>query len=266
MNCRRNAIRAIVMLLCVTMLIGVMPMAVSAASGVKVEVGSVTVDYSAGSTTALVPIRITENSGFISLQLDVEYDDKSMTLTGWTEGDIFPYQGNATAAADKHHKYNYTAYSKADFASNPFRVMYTATDAEATSDITKTGTLITLKFNVTGMTGSELPVSAKIVNALSQGTTSVSDPTKVEVPLPTDITASCSTTAGKIDITGYKTGSVDGNGVINNNDIIVLVNHIMWGDDIEYGGIADLNKDGRVNNGDIISLVNHIMWGDDLTA
>ncbi len=264
MNCKKNAIRVVVMLMSICLLVGILPLAVSAASAVELEIGSVDVDYSTGETTALVPIKVTKNDGFVSLQLDVTYDSDSMSLIGWEEGTIFPYVGSSTEPAEMHHANNCTAYSTADFMSNPFRIMYT--DATATSDTTGTGTLITLKFKVTGKTGNGYPVSATVVNVLSQGQNTSVDPTEQHLELPDDITSSCSVAGGNITVSGYVTGSVDGDGVKDNNDVVGLFNNVLFGDmlaPVNYGsGSLDFDGDGTVANGDVVALFNNILFGD----
>lgn len=261
MNCTKNAIRVVVMLLSIAMLIASFPMAVSAAGGVKVEIGTATVNYATG-TQVKVPVNITENSGFVSLQLDVSYDAASMKLVGWEEGDIFPYTGSATAAADKRNANNYTAYSAQDFTSNPFRIMYT--DGDAVKDTTTTGKLITLVFNVTGKTNKSFDVDVDVVSVLSQGTANV-DPTETEVAIPDDVTENVTAIKGSVTTTGYKIGSVNGDGAVDNSDVITLIDSILWGDPLDYGAnSADFNKDGSVTNADVIVLIDHILWGDPL--
>lgn len=258
MNCTKNAIRVVVMLLSIAMLIVSFPMAVSAAGGVKVEIGSADVDYATG-TRVKIPVNITENSGFVSLQLDVSYDAASLKLIGWEEGEIFPYTGSATAAADKRNANNYTAYSAQDFASNPFRIMYT--DGDAVKDTTATGKLITLVFEAIGKTNNTFDVEATVVSVLSQGTTNV-DPTENEVAIPDDVTTSSTATAGGVSVTGYKKGSVNGDGAVNNDDVVLLIRHMMIGLPLNYGGqAADFTADGTVNNDDVVRLIRHMMIG-----
>ena len=257
MNCTKNAIRVVVMLLSIAMLIVSFPMAVSAAGGVKVEIGTATVDYATG-TQVKIPVNITENSGFVSLQLDVSYDAASLKLVGWEEGEIFPYTGSATAAADKHNANNYTAYSTQDFASNPFRIMYT--DGDAVVDTTATGKLITLVFSVTGKTNQSYDVDVDVVSVLSQGTTNV-DPTETEVAIPGDVTTSSTATAGSVSVTGYVKGSVNGDGKVNNDDVIALINNMLFDLPLNYGGQkADFTADNKVNNDDVIRVINYMLF------
>lgn len=257
MNCTKNAIRVVVMLLSIAMLIVSFPMAVSATGGVKVEIGTDTVDYATG-TQVKIPVNIKENSGFVSLQLDVSYDAASMKLVGWEEGDIFPYTGSATAAADKHNANNYTAYSTENFASNPFRIMYT--NGTATKDTTTTGKLITLVFSVTGKTNNSYDVDVDIVSVHSQGPSDV-DPAEAEVAMPNDVTASTTATAGSVSVTGYVKGSVNGDGKVNNDDVIALINNQLFDLPLNYGGQkVDFTDDGKSNNEDVVRLINYMLF------
>ena len=58
-------------------------------------------------------------------------------------------------------------------------------------------------------------------------------------------------------VTGAYPGDLNGDGVINVLDILLLVNMILL--NAEYNEIADLNADGIVNIQDIIMLVNIII-------
>lgn len=258
MNCTKNAIRVVVMLLGIVMLMGLSLMSVSAEGGVKAALGSASVDYATGNTVE-IPVNITENSGFVSIQLDVSYDSESLKLTGWKEGEIFPYSGSATVDADKRNANNYTAYSAQDFASNPFRIMYT--DGDAVVDTTATGKLITLVFEATGKTNNTYDVDVSVVSVLSQGTENV-DPTETEVGIPTDVAASSSATSGSVAVTGYKAGSVDGNGVVDDADVVLLLKHFRFSTlyTVDYTLSLDFNSDGATDTADVQYLLKHKLF------
>ena len=58
-------------------------------------------------------------------------------------------------------------------------------------------------------------------------------------------------------------GDLNGDGIINVVDIVMLVNIILNGE--EYYPVADLNSDGTINVVDIVSLVNLVLYGSDTT-
>ena len=106
------------------------------AASITAEIGTISIDLNEtepvdGGYIVNVPITITENSGFLTVGMEVTYPAE-FTLTGWTEGTVFP----ATA--------NMTSTNTDDFNLNPFTVMYFTYEA----NITETGNLITLNFKV----------------------------------------------------------------------------------------------------------------------
>ena len=58
-------------------------------------------------------------------------------------------------------------------------------------------------------------------------------------------------------------GDINGDGMIDILDIIILVNMIL---DDEYNSIADLNEDGELNILDVVTIVNLVLYGDDDTC
>ena len=200
MKCKTFAIRALVMLLCVTMLIGMIPVYVSATNSVKIEVGTATIDLAEdvatdGYYTVNIPINITENTGLIWIGLDVTYDPK-LDLVDWTEGEVFPYIDGTLDAGLVDYEMstlNVTSRQAADFEKNPFHVSYQGGTLKANN--TKTGTLINLVFKVPDTIGKgEYPISVAVDTILSQEDTDGSD----GYDAPVDITSSASATAGKL--------------------------------------------------------------------
>ncbi|MBD5146812.1 MAG: hypothetical protein HDT21_13030 [Ruminococcus sp.] len=57
------------------------------------------------------------------------------------------------------------------------------------------------------------------------------------------------------------TGDVNGDGKLNNTDIILLGRAYMAGDGAKYLSVADINNDGRITNADIILLGRLYMTG-----
>ncbi len=204
---------ATALLLIFTMVFGMF--AVSAANeSVKVLVETVGFDKAeetatGGYYTVSVPINIIENTGFVSIKLDVAYDD-DFELVGWTEGTVFPYVPNqeegvsgteGMPASGKYSVHNATSPKTDDLAKNPFTVYYVTT-YEANN--TSTGRLITLNFKVPEDTDAGMyPITATVVEAYSQSGT-VSGTT--ETPLPDAITSACTVTAGGINLFDSSTG------------------------------------------------------------
>ncbi|MBQ7822384.1 MAG: hypothetical protein IJ391_08895, partial [Clostridia bacterium] len=96
MNSKKIAFRAIAMLLCFVMMVGMIPVYVSADTEYVVEIGNVTLDMNTteavdGYYTVSVPINLTTNAGLMNFSADVTYDS-ALDLTGWTEdGSVFSY-------------------------------------------------------------------------------------------------------------------------------------------------------------------------------
>ena len=123
--------RIISLLLCVLMLIMMIPSVAFAAEQLKLRVDTVEVPIT--QTTVEVPIIIDANAGVITGQITVNYDKTAFSLVGYSgENDIIPaYLGESLATPN---------------TSGSYTIAWNNTTA--TSNITLTGTLITLKFNV----------------------------------------------------------------------------------------------------------------------
>lgn len=123
--------RIISLLLCVLMLIMMIPSVAFAAEQLKLRVDTVEVPIT--QTTVEVPIIIDANAGVITGQITVNYDKTAFSLVGYSgENDIIPaYFGVSLATPN---------------TSGSYTIAWNNTTA--TSNITLTGTLITLKFNV----------------------------------------------------------------------------------------------------------------------
>ena len=123
--------RIISLLLCVLMLIMMIPSVAFAAEQLKLRVDTVEVPIT--QTTVEVPIIIDANAGVITGRITVNYDKTAFSLVGYSgENDIIPaYLGESLATPN---------------TSGSYTIAWNNTTA--TSNITLTGTLITLKFNV----------------------------------------------------------------------------------------------------------------------
>lgn len=123
--------RIISLLLCVLMLIMMIPSVAFAAEQLKLRVDTVEVPIT--QTTVEVPIIIDANAGVITGQITVNYDKTAFSLVGYSgENDIIPAYFGASLATPN--------------TSGSYTIAWNNTTA--TSNITLTGTLITLKFNV----------------------------------------------------------------------------------------------------------------------
>lgn len=202
MKSKKFALRALVTLLCVTMLIGMIPVYVSGETySYKAEAENVTLDLNTavaanGYYTVSVPIKITENSGCIWFDLNVGYDS-SFQLTGYTEGTIWPAYDDA-AASD----FNVSSTQAADLAKNPYRISYQQPLAKKNN--TKTGTLMTLNFKVPEtIAAGDYPITLSMPqngSILWQ-----EDGTQMEVvPLPIERKDNLTTVAGKVTVVAKK--------------------------------------------------------------
>ena len=70
--------------------------------------------------------------------------------------------------------------------------------------------------------------------------------------------------AGTVKITiterKYVPGDCDGNGTVNNEDVIYLLWHTMFAESYPLAVSGDCNEDGAVNNEDVIYLLWHTMF------
>lgn len=61
----------------------------------------------------------------------------------------------------------------------------------------------------------------------------------------------------------FKIGDLDRNKAINEDDVIYLLRHLVYGNDMyPISATKDLNKDGAVNEDDVIYLLRHLVYGD----
>lgn len=61
----------------------------------------------------------------------------------------------------------------------------------------------------------------------------------------------------------FKIGDLDRNKAINEDDVIYLLRHLVYGNDLyPISATKDLNKDGSENEDDVIYLLRHLVYGD----
>ncbi len=94
MNCKKIAIRALVALLCATMLIGMIPLYVSAAGELTFQIGTAELDKATaepvdGYYIVNVPITVTQNPGFLQGKFPVDVEGDDILFNGITLGADF---------------------------------------------------------------------------------------------------------------------------------------------------------------------------------
>ncbi|MBQ8293057.1 MAG: hypothetical protein IJX78_04515, partial [Bacilli bacterium] len=62
----------------------------------------------------------------------------------------------------------------------------------------------------------------------------------------------------------YIAGDVDNNAVVDTQDVIYLLYHLMFGDSYPVSQVIDYNKDGIVNTDDVTYLLYNVMFGSEL--
>ncbi len=255
-------------LLFITMVFGVSQVSAITADNVEVTVGQATVNKAQGTATGYflfeVPIEITENTGFMSILLDVDYADE-IELIGWSEGTVFPYVPDEEGvsgtedlpASGKISAHNGTSSDTEDLAKNPFTIYYINATAP---DNTSTGTLMTLKFKVPeDVAVGEYGVSVTVKEACSQkGDVGA----EVETELPTDIAEYCTAVAGGLEViedasSVVKYGDVNADGTVDRKDLTRLAQYFArWSVEIDRA-TADANGDGTVDRKDLTRLAQY---------
>lgn len=179
-----------------------------------------------------VTVELTKNPGIISMKLKVNYDESVMTLKTVTDAGIL---GSATH-------------------SNKYSSPYTLTWANdtATENITATGVIVTLSFEVKqGALEGEYPVS------VTYNTTTDDDIINFDLDsVDFDITN------GAVTVKNYIVGDVNGDGSVTTKDRIVLSRYLAdwegYGEDVIDVNAADVNGDGSVTTKDRIILSRHL--------
>ena len=98
-------------------------------------------------------------------------------------------------------------------------------------------------------------------------TLTFADSQSLETPWTGNNTYTVSVSVGDITATTnikivYRKGDCNGDGVVNNDDVIYLLWSMLFGEE-EYplAYSEDINKDGKLNNADVIYLLWHTLYG-----
>ena len=259
-------------LLFVTIVFGILQVS-AATDSVEVTIGQATLNKAQGTSTGYyivqVPVKITENTGFMSIKLNIDYNDE-LELIGWTEGDVFPYVAGDEGvsgtddlpASGKVSAHNGTSSAAEDLKKNPFVIYYISA---LQPDNTATGTLMTLKFKVPeDVAVGEYEISATVVEACSQkGNVGATAGTE----LPADITEFCTTVAGGLEVIEdasnvIKYGDVNSDGKVDRKDLSRLAQYFArWSVEIDKA-TADVNGDGKVDRKDLTRLAQYFARWD----
>ncbi len=200
-----------------------------------------------GYYTVDVPIRITKNSGFVSLRF-YAYHPETVELVGWAEGEIFPSPNSA----------NLTPPIDMNATENGILVFYN--EGMSVNNKTSTGILITLRYNVPQDTLlGDLEINLVLKDAYEEDGDRYTEPDK--------ITLYCTVKSGKISVVEVEPdcGDVNSNGSVDTLDVICLARHL--GEWVGYTDIeeaaSDTNGDGEVTLVDLVCLSRHIAgWTD----
>ena len=231
MKKRNRLTRLMAVLLSVVMLIGLIPVTVSAATPTaQITAGEA---YGAPGTTISLNVVIDTNPGIGGLLLDLEYPEE-LTLTAVTSG-------QALSALD---------FSSPTQLASPCKLLWDSLDGEST----ETGILLTATFEVSkdAVPGKDYAVSV----SCSHGDAVSGNMEPVQV----------TTTAGAVHVIEFLPGDVNGDGRINGTDVSLLRRYIAGGYNTtinEYA--ADVNADGRRNGTDVSWIRRYIAGGYDVT-
>ncbi len=200
---RKICLRVFLTLLITLTAFAVMAVTASAAS-VTAEIKSITVNIREvepedGFYTVDVPINIKENSGFLTVGMDITYPDE-FTLAGWTEGVVFPVTDANPSEGPARSSANNTSWYEDDLELNPFTVLYFTFDTNNTA----TGDLITLTFRLPeNIEAGDYNISAVVTDAVAQGDDSSA--------YPETITGDFTVTAGKVTVQSFPNGKCGDN-------------------------------------------------------
>ena len=174
-------------------------------------------------TEFTVTVSIVENPGIAAFTFEVEYDESVLTWISVERGDMSVGTWDI-AVGDELRWFNSDNY---------------------TSD----GTLLTLTFRVND--GAE------------SGTTSIMltyDPDDVCNEDLDNVTITV--TAGTVTIPSHTPGDINGDGSVNNKDLVRLLQYIKGKSTDVVEAAVDVNGDGSVNNKDLVRLLQYIKGKD----
>lgn len=179
--------------------------------------------------TVDVTVSLANNPGIIGTRFTLSYDTSKLSLTAVNNGSVF---------ADS------TFISSDSISAMPYTVYWE--DALASSNNTSNGTLVTFTFKVldnaeTGSTPIEITVD--------DGSTFNYDLDNVKFVAVN----------GSIDISNRTPGDVNGDGVVNSKDLVILRRYLANWNNVEIDeSNADVNGDGVVNTKDVVIIKRYL--------
>lgn len=215
-----------ILLACILLLL-TMPCAFAAGT---VQIAADDVTASAGETFQM-KISLKSNPGIISMLIKVKYDKSALTLKKAENGSVFP-----ASCATFGRSYD----------ASPYTVLWN--DALSTTNNKKTGTLVTLTFQVS----QNVSVSKTTVQLLvDQG--NVFDTDIHEVPFTVK--------DGVVTIKGAsgQRGDVNGDGLINSADAQWILQYAVGSRTLTAAQkkLADVTGDGKINSSDALKILQY---------
>lgn len=222
--------KVLAILLTVLMIVSAAPLSAFAADPATGKIIVESKSVLSGDTVE-VNVVIQDNPGILGATLAFSYD-KSLTLVAASAGEAF-----GALVMTRPGKFT-----------SPCQFVW---DGESLSpeDI-KDGVILTLTFAVSdeAVVGSDLAVNISYRNG---------DIVDANLrPLTVEVVS------GKLSVIDYIPGDVNGDGIVNSTDVILMRRHIAGGYDQSINALAaDVNADGIVNSTDVILLRRYIAGG-----
>lgn len=189
-------------------------------STINLEVGT---SSGAPGSTVTLPISISNNDAITAGQFDVTWDDSKFTLNS--------YYGPSSSAT-----------ITASNTSGRLRVVITNFDGQLLAD----GGILNVTFNIAStVADGSYPVSLSNIQ-LADNNAILRTPTSVS--------------SGNIVVTSVTPGDANGDGVVNIQDVVEMINIILGTSNGNSPG-ADVNGDGEVNIQDVVEAINLILAG-----
>ena len=190
-------------------------------------------------TTVTVDVSIANNPGFISLNLEIDYDPTYLTLTGITAN-------NGVGAT----------FTKAQsYTKVPYNFAWSSTD-----NVYYNGSLATLTFTVSADAPDGVyPITVSYYKGVNGSYTD-----GVDVNFDTDYNPlNLAYISGNIAVTGYTPGDADGNASINDRDATYMLRYLAgWNiSDIVIDAL-DVDGSGTINDRDATLLLRYLAGWD----
>lgn len=188
--------------------------------------------YATAGDSVAVDIILKNNPGIIGMTLKVTYDESKATLTSVENGNTLSYMTFSTPK-------NLSSGCQLPWAAEYVR----------DEDI-QDGVIATLTFTVNQDAG----VNESIGITISYDSGAIIDndmnPLSVEIA------------NGSIMVLDYKPGDLNGDGVVNSTDAVMLMRYIAGGYSITINeAAADVNDDGKINTTDVVYIMRYTAGG-----